>query len=140
MVINQNLPYYAYEWLGKNDSWVKRKLGLLYFRLANWRQPTVVIDRVGVGEYLKVGCKRASVVTDGQMVELAVLDISDDVTALMDRCDDNSVVCVENIWKQKDVWQQLCNDSRVTLSYNLYYCGILLFNSKRAKQHYKINF
>lgn len=140
VVINQHLPYYAYEWLGKNDCWLKRKLGLLYFRLANWRQPSEVIDRVGASDYLIAGCRKARIVADGQKVELALVDIGDDVTSLLERCDDRSLVCVENIWKKKKVWQQLCEDLRVSLSYDLYYCGILLFDSKRIKQHYKINF
>ena len=34
-VVNEHWPYYAYESLGQNDDWLRRKLGLLYFRLAN---------------------------------------------------------------------------------------------------------
>ena len=36
-VVNEHWPYYAYDLL-PNDAWLTRKLGKLYFRLANWRR------------------------------------------------------------------------------------------------------
>jgi hypothetical protein len=53
-VINEKWPYYAYERLGKNDDWRTRKLGRLYMRLANWRQPTAM-ERDRYEEYWKAG-------------------------------------------------------------------------------------
>lgn len=38
-VINEHWQYYAYQQLDEqDDNWLRRKLGRLYFRLANWRQ------------------------------------------------------------------------------------------------------
>ena len=54
-VINEHWPYYAYEALGQNDDWLRRKLGLLYFRLANERQPKTIVDWVGFHDYLQAG-------------------------------------------------------------------------------------
>ena len=38
-VVNEHWPYYAYDVL-RDDDWLREKLGRLYMRLANWRQPT----------------------------------------------------------------------------------------------------
>ena len=41
-VINEHWPYYAYQQFNSDD-WLVEKLGHLYFRLANWRQPTQML-------------------------------------------------------------------------------------------------
>jgi hypothetical protein len=73
-------------------------------------------------------------------VELAFVGIKDNVKALYEHCDDRSVIVVEGIRENKRIWKALLADSRVTISYDLFYCGILMFDSGRVKQHYKINF
>lgn len=141
-VINEHWPYYAYETMGTHDEWLRRKLGFLYFRMANWRQPGVIIDRVGAAFYLQEGCHKARIVdgTAGERVELAVVPMNDDVNGLLTRCDDRSVVVVQGLYRDRKRWEQWKTDERVTVSYNLYYCGVLLFDRKRYKQQYKINF
>ena len=139
-VINEHWPYYAYEQLGLNDSWLQRKLGLLYFRLANWRQPDVVIDRVGASSYLSAGCRKSTITQIGTSIELALLADASDALPLLGQCNDRSVLVIEQIKRQPTQWKQLIEDVRVTISYDLYYCGILLFDSKRSKQHYYVNF
>ena len=42
-VVNEHWPYYAYDVL-REDDWLREKLGRLYMRLANWRQPTVILS------------------------------------------------------------------------------------------------
>ncbi len=139
-VINEHRPYYAYENLGSNDSWLRRKLGLLYFRLSNFRQPNKVIDHIGVSEYVISGCKKAQLVDECNIVELAFLSDVDDVFSLLSRVDDQSMIIVEISSSQRNRWKKLLSDSRVIISYDLYYCGILMFDRKRVKQHYIINF
>ena len=39
----------------------------------------------------------------------------------------------------KAIWQKLVNDSRVGITFDLYYCGIAFFD-KRFKQNYIVNF
>ncbi len=140
MVINEHRPYYAYEELGHNDSWLRKKLGRLYFRLANWRQPQQVIDRIGIADYIHAGCKKAQIVPDSTVVELAFLSDLTEADSVLPRCDAQSVVVVENIWKQRRLWKKIISDPRIVISYDLFYCGILIFDTKRVKQHYKINF
>ena len=50
-VINEHWPYYQYAAFENEDDWLTQKLGQLYFRLANWRQPTV-IESDGYRNYL----------------------------------------------------------------------------------------
>ena len=38
-----------------------------------------------------------------------------------------------------DIWRQLTADSRVSVTFDLYYCGIAFFDS-RYKQDYIVNF
>ena len=140
-VLNEHTPYYAYQWLGIYDSWLERKLGLLYFRIANWRQPHCFIDKSKAFPYIIAGCRRAmpSTGNDGT-VELAVVCDCNSAQQLLNRCDSQSVVIVENIHCQKEAWKELVKCTQVTISFDLYYCGILLFDPKRSKQHYIINF
>ena len=139
-VVNEHWPYYAYEHLGTFDTWKRRHLGLLYFRIANWRQPSTVYDGVGVMCYLKAGCAKVHTSSNGERVDMAVVSLGEDVDAVLDRCVDSSVVLVEDIKAFPDKWKQIIASSRVVISYDLYYCGILLFDRKRTKQHYIVNY
>ena len=151
-VINEHWPYYAYQTVGKNDDWLTRKLGRLYLRLANWRQPTtMLLDRYE--EYWKAGCRNLSpALSEGEgagggnrdrTVELARVEIEDDwetVEELLRRCDERSVVVVEGICRNWQRWHDIEQDERVGTTYDLYYCGIVLFDKQRYGHHYKVNF
>ena len=142
-VLNEHWPYYQYKTLGKGDDWLRRKLGLLYFRLANWRQPQVIIGS-GYDKYWKAGCQKAVVTQDmPALVELMFTDISkaDQLLSMLEtHTDERSVVVVEGIWHDWTAWQHLVSSNQVRVSFDLYYCGILMFDPKRAKKHYIINF
>lgn len=143
-VINEHWPYYQYEQMGSEDGWLQRKLGCLYFRLSNWRQPQTVVDADMLSCW-QAGCRKAQVVaTANGRIELMRLVVADgqaaDVTALFDRVDDQSVIVVEGINRNRQIWRTVIADERVRVSFNLYYCGILLFDKKRAKKNYVINF
>lgn len=139
-VVNEHSPYYAYDWLGCQDGWLRRKLGLLCFRLANWRQPLTCIDRVGKGEYVVAGSRKTRVCKDASPIELALLGSCEEARKLLDRCDERSVVLIEDIASQRKQWRSLIDSPQVTVSYDLYYCGILMFDPKRSKQNYIVNF
>jgi hypothetical protein len=139
-VINEHWPYYAYEKLGLDDCWMRRKLGLLYFRLANELQPRTIIDRMGFGEYLRAGCRQAQIVDDAESVQLAIVPVKTDCQLLFDRCNDKSVVVIQDIYRAYSYWHRIERDPRTTVTYDLYYCGIVFFDPKRVKQNYVINF
>lgn len=140
-VVNEHWPYHAYDIKGhEDDDWLTCKLGRLYLRVANWRQPSSIIDGVGAIDYLKAGCKKSCIVSDKEQVEMACVPIETDYHALFSRCTDNSIIIFQDIWRQKPLWHCIEHDSRVTVSYDLYYCGIVFFDSRRVKQLYIVNF
>lgn len=139
-VVNEHWPYYAYDEIGQDDGWLQRKLGWLYFRLANWRQPQTVIDRVGVSDYLRAGCRSAIVVNDVSDYDLAIVPVNDDYHDYLDHAVDGSVLVFQDIAARKGLWRSIMNDERATICFDLYYCGIVVFDSRRTKQSYVVNF
>ena len=139
-VINEHWPYYQYDVIGEGDDWLTRKTGRLLMRLANWRQPGV-IESDNYHDYLSAGCRKAAF---GESVEMIVLPIekADEVAvnAIYNKVDDNSLLIVDGLWRDKERWQRIAAGSRAVTVFDLYYCGILLFDSKRNKQYYIINF
>ena len=139
-VINEHWPYYQYESLGRDDDWLTRKLGRLCFRIANWRQPSVIESSL-FRSYLQAGCHRA---TFGVSTELVVLSLTDDgqnrLPYIYNKVKADTVLIVTGLSKARDVWREIVADERTGITFDLYYCGIVLFDKKRHKQNYKINF
>ena len=141
-VINEHWPYYAYAQLkGLADDWQKRKLGLLYFRLANWRQPSVM-GRDEYEPYWKAGCRKTCFVEHPQSLELARIDVTacDDMTPIYNKANSQSVLVVEKIYRNWDCWHQIERSTMTGVTFDLYYCGIVFFDKKRHKMNYKVNF
>jgi hypothetical protein len=139
-VINEHWPYYAYEQL-EERSWLRRKLGRLFLRLANWRQPAAMWPD-DYQEWWRAGCRKTVFTHELQHIELAHISISqwDDFLSLLPHCDQQSVVVVDDIWRNKDKWKEIAHDKRIGTTFDLYYCGIVFFDTKRYKHNYKINF
>lgn len=139
-VINEHWPYYQYAAFENEDDWLAQKLGLLYFRLANWRQPKT-IEADGYRDYFQAGCKKA---TFGESSELIRMTSDDDcrqrLAYIYNKVNDDTVLIVEGIWKNRPFWKELKTDERAVVTFDLYYCGIVLFDKKRHKQNYIINF
>lgn len=139
-VVNEHWSYYAYEELRDND-WLAEKLGRLYFRLANWRQPqTMVADRYQ--RYWQAGSRKTVFAATVATVELGRVEVEDRAAwdSLLQRCDEHSVVVVEGIWRAPELWESMMRDERTGVTFDLYYCGIVFFDKKRYKHHYTINF
>lgn len=153
-VVNEHWPYYAYEDMRSKyptASWLERKMGELLLRVANFRQPSSTINLVApidfYDDYLKAGCKRQAIHHSLEACE--DLDLvfmpcdSLNIQSAMEKADDSSIVVVNGIHKDRkswSCWKAMKNDNRVTVSFDLYYCGILMFDKKRYKTHYTINF
>ena len=139
-VINEHWPYYQYELLGHDDDWLTRKLGRLCFRIANWRQPAV-IESSDYRDYLQAGCRKA---VWGESSELMVLSLEGDwrsrLSYIYNKVSADSVLVVTGLSKARDVWREIVNDERAVLTFDLYYCGIVLFDKKRDKKNYIVNF
>lgn len=141
-VINEHWPYYAYEKLDQlSKDPVTRKLGRLYFRLANWRQPKFMDDD-RYRPYWRAGCQKTLFTPNRTNVELALLQIEDygRYEYLLQRTDEHSVLVVEGLSRDWSKWKAIESDPRVGTTFDLYYCGIILFNQNNYKHHYIINF
>ena len=139
-VINEHWPYYAYDSL-TDDDWLVQKLGRLYFRLANWRRPQQMLPD-GYIKYWGAGCHSTRFTADIERVELARLDIEDVnlYELLLPKCNEQSVMVVENIYANWARWQDIVRDDRAGTTFDLYYCGIVFFDKNRYNNHYTINF
>ena len=145
-VINEHWPYYSYTELGERDDWLKRKLGRLYFRLANYLQPDTIIDMVGMKEYLRAGCRKARIDASWHQnnpktgSQLILVSAEANVDQLMESAGEHTALVIQNIWQQRKTWKTVLSNSRPTVTFDLYYCGIVFFNSKRTRQNYVVNF
>ena len=139
-VVNEHWPYYAYDKLHE-DQWLREKLGRLYLRLANWRQPTVMLSD-DYQQWWQAGCKKTLFVNELSHVELMRITIDQWNTFLpmLPHCDQQSVLVIEDIRRNPQQWQQIACDPRTGTTFDLYYCGIVLFDTKRYKHNYTINF
>jgi hypothetical protein len=142
-VINEQWPYYQYEAVGKDDDWLTRKLGLLYFRIANWLQPKVVMSD-GYQDYLQIGCKTAMFNDHAETIDLVHLKLNGDyrrrVTNIYNKVNAKSVMIIEDIRKDMSFWREVTNDEHTGITYDLFYCGIVMFDKNRHKMNYIINF
>ena len=139
-VINEHWPYYQYATFENEDDWLTQKLGRFYFRLANWRQPTV-IESNGYRNYFQAGCKKAIFGESSELIRMA-LDGNDRqrLAIIYNKVKDDTVLIVEGIWRNRSFWKEIKADERAVVTFDLYYCGIVLFDKKRHKQNYIINF
>ena len=142
-VINEHWCYYAYSRVGKGDDWQRRKLGRLYFRIANWRQPHVV-ESSDYHDYLKAACKN---IVFGESSELIIISLEgtgkDVICDIYNKVNEQSVLVVEGIYTDKKsrlLWNDIIEDNRTGVTFDLYYCGIVFFDNKRFKRNYIINF
>ena len=130
----------AYGLLGRDDDWLTRKLGRLCFRIANWRQPSMIESSL-FRSYLQAGCHRA---TFGASTELVVLSLADDgrdrLPYIYNKVSPDTVLVVIGLNKARDVWREIVADECTGITFDLYYCGIVLFDKKRHKQNYIVNF
>lgn len=140
-VVNEHSPYYAYDEIEAAD-WTERQLGQLYLRLANWRQPaTIVTD--SFQPWFQAGCQSAHIVTEAtKPIQLARVEIErhEDLYRLYDYCQQQSVIIIEGIWRDWQAWHNIEHDSRTGTTFDLYYCGIVWFDTQRFKHNYRINF
>lgn len=166
-VINEHWPYYKYDHMGKHDNWLTRKLGKLYFRLANDLQPSYVLnihDDTTFEEYVRGGFEKCHVLLlelsggchqlqkvmkqyHPSMIRMCISDSgvnADVLKCIFQYADEHCCWVIEQIHQSQaslSLWKELLtSDGRYFISYDLYYCGIIMFDQSRAKQHYVINF
>lgn len=163
-VINEHAPYYAYADLARRlprQDGLTRKMGQLYFRLSNHCQPETFLDVMPVNDaywmYVNAGCRKTRRVAFHQVEELRGESLSTPFLArvrccegnmgmirhFLEQADDNSVVVVEDIKSSRQsraCWRELLHSEQAMVTYDLYYCGIIISAKQRYKKNYIINF
>lgn len=141
-VINEHWPYYKYKEIGLNDDWLTRKVGRLIFRLSNWCQPGQTAC-YAYKDYVRAGCGRTQVVPSEEFRHSKFVIVPASVSYLSELPSvlaDGTVLLVDSIWRFPRQWRELVAQNHSILTFDLYYCGIILFDKKRTKQHYVVNF
>ena len=139
-VINEHWPYYQYAAFENEEDWLTQKLGQLYFRLANWRQPKM-IESDDYQEYLQAGCRKATFGDSSELIRMTLDgDYRQRLAHIYNKVYDDTVLIVEGLWQNRPFWKEIKTDERAVITFDLYYCGIVLFDKKRHKQNYIINF
>ncbi len=161
-VVSEHYPYYAYAGMRHKHprmQWHERKMGELYLRLANFCQASTLVSFGTAGnllrQYIHHGCHATQVAehTGGSTADsgeawrfIRVGDAGDaDGTfgEILAHADSDTVLIIEDIKRDtaaRRLWQ-LCTESKaVSVSYDLYYCGIAFFDTRRYKQNHIVNF
>lgn len=161
-VINEHYPYYAYDELRKElprlDSLTRKRMEL-YFRISNYRQASLWLDYSRrddtIATYVGRGCNATQVrrITDLRQItaddRIEVLRICPTagseavLEAALQKADDHTLFIIEDIGYNdtaKRMWQTLLESDIASVSYDLYYLGIVFFDRKRYKANYVVNF
>ena len=147
----------------------REKVNKLLFRLVNYFRPMTLLEvGKGNGDAFRYMCEpRSSMVSVGLegMDKEETLRRLDTELKRMEKLDfvhiaftpyyievfervfpylhHESCVVIGNIYESKEReawWKELTNDERVRISFDLYDVGLLLFEKKRFKQNYIVNF
>lgn len=161
-VVSEHYPYYAYadmRSIHPRIKWHERKMGELYLRLANFCQADTLVSFGIVGtilrQYIQHGCHATQVKEHGsesttnsrdtwRFIRVSeAADAADTFSKILTHADSDTILIVEDIKRDtaaRRLWQ-LCTESKaVSVSYDLYYCGIAFFDTRRYKQNYIVNF
>ena len=166
-VVCERSPYYLYdELLAAMPCNDKRLLRLcrLYFRMANFFQPQTVVDYGAATDvcrrYIRAGCRKSDIISigkddgDGNKTPLADvynidmfrMNVVGPWRGYLDeavkKAHDGSVFVIEGIYDDRTsrrLWKEMVADSRCTLTFDLYDCGIIFFDKKRYKENYTVN-
>lgn len=141
----------------------RRKVNQLLFRLVNRYQPHTIIDAGALSAasiYLQAGKASAHYTFASDLTMLFLeADASVDflylhqpsnpkfVAEVYDICahrtTPQSLFVIGDIYASASMrtrWKALQNDPRVGITFDLYDIGILFFDKKKIKQHYRVNF
>lgn len=158
-VLTEHYPYYAYDELKmrfKSFDHATKKKGRLYFRLANYAQASHWFDYHSAEQpyaaYVHEGCRKTVFQTiDGKTIpnafRIARLSMTEDYQAVYEAlckvATDDSILILEGINDNKDTkafWKRVQESQKATRTYDLFLCGIIVFDTSKHKHHYIVNF
>ena len=158
-VLTEHYPYYAYDELKmrfKSSDHATKKKGRLYFRLANYAQASHWFDYHSAEQpyaaYVHEGCRKTVFqAIDGKTIpnafRIARLSMTEDYQAVYEAlckvATDDSILILEGINANKDTkafWKRVQESQKATRTYDLFLCGIIVFDTSKHKHHYIVNF
>ena len=158
-VLTEHYPYYAYDELKmrfKSFDHATKKKGRLYFRLANYAQASHWFDyhlaEQPYAAYVHEGCRKTVFqAIDGKTIpnafRIARLSMAEDYQAVYEAlckvATDDSILILEGINANKDTkafWKRVQESQKATRTYDLFLCGIIVFDTSKHKHHYIVNF
>lgn len=158
-VLTEHYPYYAYDELKmrfKSFDHATKKKGRLYFRLANYAQASHWFDyhlaEQPYAAYVHEGCRKTAFqAIDGKTIpnafRIARLSMTEDYQAVYEAlckvATDDSILILEGINDNKDTkafWKRVQESQKATRTYDLFLCGIIVFDTSKHKHHYIVNF
>ena len=158
-VLTEHYPYYAYDELKmrfKSFDHATKKKGRLYFRLANYAQASHWFDYHSAEQpyaaYVHEGCRKTVFqAIDGKTIpnafRIARLSLTEDYQAVYEAlckvATDDSILILEGINDNKDTkafWKRVQESQKATRTYDLFLCGIIVFDTSKHKHHYIVNF
>lgn len=158
-VLTEHYPYYAYDELKmrfKSFDHATKKKGRLYFRLANYAQASHWFDYHSAEQpyaaYVHEGCRKTVFqAIDGKTIphafRIARLSMTEDYQAVYEAlckvATDDSILILEGINANKDTkafWKRVQERQKATRTYDLFLCGIIVFDTSKHKHHYIVNF
>lgn len=158
-VLTEHYPYYAYDELKmrfKSFDHATKKKGRLYFRLANYAQASHWLDYHSAGQpyaaYVHEGCRKTVFqAIDSKTIPHAFrivrLSMTEDYQAVYEAlckvATDDSILILEGINDNKDTkafWKRVQESQKATRTYDLFLCGIIVFDTSKHKHHYIVNF
>lgn len=158
-VLTEHYPYYAYDELKmrfKSFDHATKKKGRLYFRLANYAQASHWFDYHSAEQpyaaYVHEGCRKTVFqAIDGKTIpnafRIARLSMTEDYQAVYEAlckvATDDSILILEGINANKDTkafWKCVQESQKATRTYDLFLCGIIVFDTSKHEHHYIVNF
>ena len=158
-VLTEHYPYYAYDELKmrfKSFDHATKKKGRLYFRLANYAQASHWFDYHSAEQpyaaYVHEGCRKTVFqAIDGKTIpnafRIARLSMTEDYQAVYEAlckvATDDSILILEGINDNKDTkafWKRVQESQKATRTYDLFLCGIIVFDTSKHEHHYIVNF
>ncbi|MDY6131621.1 MAG: hypothetical protein SPI18_10155 [Prevotella sp.] len=161
-VVNEHYAYYAYGELAKSEpklDVMEKKLHRLYFRMSNYMQADAVVSYGGDADmlerYMQRGCRKTRTIVMASEQDLETVErvrLARVLTtgsyrsffqALLKKVDGQSAVVIQFAKRDpaaKQFWKEVEADPRCITTFDLYYCGIIFFDTKRYKENYIVNF
>ena len=153
-VINEHYPYYAYNDLKTampSISHLKRKKAELLFRIANCRQASscalLIADDVVYRTYIHYGCSKTIInnkyeSSDSFVVISALSADERQLLPMLDTMQSDSILVIDDLDNRRLrlIWDKIIADEKATISFDLYYIGIVMKIDNRYKHNYIVNF